>query len=232
MEKQEASIVTAASPDDSSQLVDTVSFEPGLAAVVTENTKMKKKRNVSAPRVPPNLLKEVFLKKILYLDKSLSKFAVVGIFEHLNRQLGLLIKSGRSFTFWNFDTFNHLCVKFDNITQTLTEGDSSFKITGNDDEIKIKKVFGNFYVSVRDKERRNILLNKDEWTQLLRNLHEVQNHFTQLFVCEDLIQLFVDRVILAEGEDDAIPPAGLPSHLVNQLVDEVLFFKKWLLWRQ
>lgn len=230
MEKQDASTATAATISDDTQMGNMFSVEPSLATVGKEK---KKKRLVSPPQVPPNLLKEVFLKKIFYLDRSLSKFAVVGVFERLDRKLGLLVRSGRSFIFWDFDTFNQMSVHFDKITKSLrnTESSSKFKITANGNEITIRKVFAKWYVLVRDKKRRNILLNESEWTQLLCNLPQIQKHFSELFVCENPIHSFVDLLIAAKDDDDAIPPKGLPSHLVNQLVDEVLFFKKWILWR-
>jgi hypothetical protein len=92
-------------------------------------------------------------------------------------------------------------------------------------------VFGNLYVSVSDKER-TVLLNHDEWVQFMRSFHVIRKHLIELFTNERLIQLFIDRVLISEEDDDAIPPEGLPTHITNKLVDDVLFFKKWLVWNQ
>lgn len=194
--------------------------------------KSKKKKNTKIA-LPQNELRKVFLKNIYYLDRDYSKFIVAGYFESLEQSVGILLKTGKSYIFWPYNTFNDLVVHFDQITSSLlSEAKKGYSIRNTDGyELKVKKVFGNIYVSLRDKER-TILLNQSEWTQFTRNLYEVKKHLAELFVNEQLIKLFIDRVLVAEEEDDAIPPLGLPGHFVNKLVDEVLFFKKLLVWNQ
>ena len=189
-----------------------------------------KKRNTKVI-LPQNTIREIFLKNIFYLDKSYSKFVVTGYFESIDHTVGVLFKTGMSYIFWPYSTFNDLAVYFDNITSSLVSGDKKGYYIRNDDgcAIKIKKIFGNLYVSIYDKER-TISLNQSEWVQFTRSLHEIKKHLVELFTNEKLIQLFIDRVLVSEEEDDAIPPEGLPVHIINKLIDEVLFFKKLLVW--
>jgi hypothetical protein len=204
-----------------------VSFEAG------NQLKRKQKRKNVKVSLPPNTIREVFLKNIFYLDKDYSKFLVVGYFESYEHRIGLLFKTGKSYVFWSYQTFNDLAVHFDNITSSLrSENKQGYSIrTTEGYALKVKKVFGNLYVSIHDKEH-SILLNHDEWVQFMHSLHVVRKHLIELFTNEQLIQLFIDRVLVSEEEDDAVPPEGLPTHITNKLVDDVLFFKKWLVWNQ
>jgi len=197
------------------------------------NQLKRKKRKINKVPLPPNTLREVFLKDIIYLDEDCSKFLVVGYFESYKHKVGILLKTGKSYVFWPYQTFTELAVHFDNITSSFSsETKQGYSIrTAEGYTLKVKKVFGNLYVSIHDKEH-SILLNRDEWVQFMRSLHEVMKYLIELFTNEQLIQLFIDRVLVAEEEDDAVPPEGLPTHITNKLVDEVLFFKKWLVWNK
>jgi len=201
--------------------------------VYLDGGKKKKKRRVMKVSLPPNTIREVFLKNIFYLDKDYSKFVVVGYFESYEHRVGILFKTGKSYVFWSYQTLNDLAVHFDNITSSLIgEAKTGYSIRNAEGyALKVKKVFGNIYVSVSDKER-TVLLNSDEWVQFMRSFHVIRKHLIELFTNEQLIQLFIDRVLVSEEEDDAIPPEGLPTHITNKLVDDVLFFKKWLVWNQ
>lgn len=190
-----------------------------------------KRKNTKVP-LPQNALREVFLKNIFYLDRDYSKFIVVGYFEKFDESVGVLFKTGKSYAFWPYDIFNDLVVHFEEISDSLKAGKSGYSIKiSKGYELKVRKVFGSLFVSIRDKER-TVLLNQSEWGQLVRNLHEVKKHLAELFSNEQLIKLFIERVLIAESEDDAVPPDGLPTHFVNKLIDEVLFFKKWLVWQK
>lgn len=204
-----------------------------VSLAVGNQLKQKQKRKNVKVSLPPNTMREVFLKNIFYLDKDYSKFLVVGYFESYEHKIGILLKTGKSYVFWSYQTFNDLAVHFDNITSSLcSETKQGYSIrTTEGYTLKVKKVFGNLYVSIHDREH-SILLNHDEWVQFMRSLHVVKKHLVELFTNEQLIQLFIDRVLISEEEDDAIPPEGLPTHITNKLVDDVLFFKKWLVWNQ
>lgn len=185
------------------------------------------------------MLQEVFLMNVYYLDKSLSKFAVVGIFEGQSAPLGVLVKAGRSNIFWSCDTFNQLSPYFDKITENLIESTNTtttvskprYKLDHSSNGLKVRKVFGKLYVQMSDCENK-ILLNTDEWDQLLRNITQIRKYLTELWLHQESIQHFISLVLQSEEDDDAVPPEDLPAHFVNQLVDEVLFYKKWLVWNK
>lgn len=192
-----------------------------------------------APR-PLNMLQEVFLMNVYYLDRSLSKFAVVGIFERESTSLGILIKAGRSNIFWSYDTLNQLSPYFEKITEnindianntTMAVSSPRYKLDHSKDGVKVRKVFGKLYVQMSDCESK-ILLNPDEWDQLLSNITQIKKYLTELWLHQESIQHFISLVLQSEEDDDAIPPGDLPSHFVNRLVDEVLFYKKWLVWNK
>lgn len=226
MEFEETTVVPAMVPQQEEK-------EKEVVVEASKYLKTKPKRKNTKVALPQNTIREIFLKNIFYLDKDYSKFVVVGYFENLEHTVGLLFKTGKSYTFWPYSIFNELAVHFDNITSSLTSDTKKGYSIRNAEgyELKVKNVFGNLYVSIHDKER-TILLNHSEWVQFMRSLHEIKKHLVELFTNEQLIQIFIDRVLISEEEDDAIPPEGLPTHFVNKLVDEVLFFKKWLIWNQ
>lgn len=199
---------------------------------VTVHLQKRKKKNTKVV-LPQHTIREIFLKNIFYLDQDYSKFVVVGYFESFAHKVGILFKTSKNYIFWPYNTFNDLAFHFDNITSSLVSGDKKgFSIrNGEGYAMNVKKVFGNLYVSIHDKEHK-ILLNQSEWTQFTRSLLEIKKHLVELFTNEQQIQLFIDSVLVSEEEDGAIPPEGLPVHFVNKLVDEVLFFKKWLVWNQ
>lgn len=224
MECEEATVVPVVVSEE--QLKEVI-VEP------SEYSKTKPKRKNVKVSLPQNTIREIFLKNIFYLDKDYSKFVVVGYFESLEDKVGLLFKTGKSYIFWPFNTFNDLAVHFDSLTSSLVSDDKkgySIRIAEGY-ALKVKKVFGKLYVSIHDKER-TVLLNHGEWVQFMRSLREIKKHLVELFNNEQLIQLFIDRVLVSEEEDDAIPPEGLSTHFVNTLVDEVLFYRKWLVWNQ
>lgn len=194
--------------------------------------KIRTKRKCTKVALPENALREIFLKDIFYIDRDHSKFVVAGYFENYDKPIGILFKTGNSYIYWPFDVLNSFLVHLNEITSSLENATNKYKLTidgGN--EVKIRNVFGKFYVSIRDSEH-TILLNKSEWSQFLLSVHEVKKHLADLFYNEQLITSFIERILIAENEDDAIPPEGLPTHFVNKLVDEVLFCKKWLVWNR
>jgi hypothetical protein len=87
--------------------------------VSLDGGKKKQKRRNMKVSLPPNTIREVFLKNIFYLDKDYSKFVVVGYFESYEHKVGILFKTGKSYVFWSYQTFNDLAVHFDNITSSL-----------------------------------------------------------------------------------------------------------------
>lgn len=227
MEFEKATILSTQQPAEEEEVEETT----GQIEVMTAKNPRRKNTKVPLPR---STIREIFLKSIFYLDKDCSKFIVVGYFESLMRTVGVLFKTGKSYIFWPYSAFNDLAVHFDEITSSLTdETKKGYSVTTNEGgyTLKVRKVFGNLYVSIHDKERV-ILLNRDEWDQFVRSLHEIKKYLVELFTNEELIRMFIDRVLISQEEDDAIPPTGLPTHFVNKLVDEVLFFKKWLIWDQ
>lgn len=195
---------------------------------------IKPNKNRKPPARPLNILQEVFLMNVYYLDRNFSKFAVVGIFEDQSAPLGVLIKAGANHIFWSYDTFNQLCVHFDEITDSIdrnTGPNPGFKLDHSSDGLKVRKVFGKVYVGMRDNES-TILLSRDEWAQFLHKIGGIRKYLTELWLHQESIQHFVTLVLKAKEEDDAIPPEDLPTHFVNQLVDEVNLYKKWLTWKK
>lgn len=204
--------------------------EEAMPAAVTMEALIAKKKKPTKIALPHNTLRETFLKKIYYLDNDYSKWLAVGLFQKLDKNIGVLIKTGKSYLFWSYNNFNQLSVYFNGITEALNGSPGTISVrTPGGYEIKVRKVFGKQFVSLRDNER-TILLSTDEWSQFLRNLSQVKKHLAELFVLETDIQTFIERVLKAENEDDAVPPDGLPAYIVNQLIDEVLLYKKWLQW--
>lgn len=211
---------------------------PAAAVVSMKAPKTKRKpvkkmvNNADAVPAEPasNVLKHVFLMNLHYLDTSLKKFTAIGVFQNRYQGVGILIKAGNTHMFWSYDAFNQLSVHFDKITETLSDPGTgpvvSFPVLRliNGEELRVRKVFGKLYVAARDKER-TILLKAEEWFQFIRVLDRIKKHLAELFIQEPEILTFIQR---AFEEDDAIPPEGLYTHFVNQLTDEVLYYKKWL----
>lgn len=202
--------------------------------VTTPENEVKSKKSARKVRVrrvtplPENTLRKMFLKNIFYIDRDQSKFVAVGYFVDHDKHAGMLFKTAKSYVYWSYDAFNSFFVHFDDITSALENSENKYRLSLDGEyEISIRKAFGKFYVCMRD-GGRTILLNQSEWTHFLRSLREVQKHLLELFYYEPLIQNFIERVLAGESEDDAVPPEGLPAYLVNRLVDEVLFYKKWI----
>lgn len=172
---------------------------------------------------PLNLLTDVFLKSVFFLDKDLSKKVLVGIFKNRGNSLGVVFSGRRESVYWSHDTFNQFLVYFTEITNAFKNNTKLVIRLETGEGIKLQNVFGKQHVFLYDDES-TITLNQGEWTQFTNSLPLVFRELRKLFLYEDLIKDYIIQLIDSKEVYES-PPEWLSTHISDRLFDEVLICK-------
>jgi hypothetical protein len=214
-----------------SEDVQVPSAPAALPEVPPKGGKKPRKKSI-VPKVRdfiPNLVTGAFLKSVQYLNPECTKYIIIGIFQNFQNSVGILFNGKKGFAYWKPSVLNQLLPHFDHVSAALEEpkGVRRFGLdNGCGDDIVVRNVFGKRYAVISD-GNHSIPLTASEWVQFTNSIPCLSRHMNELFLCEDLINQYIESICAVEAGEYVQPPAGLPPHLCDSLFDEVCYYKRW-----
>ncbi len=179
-----------------------------------------------------NLQSGVFLKQVFFLNDTGNSFFCVGIFECLGNALGFYFKSksSKNGVLFTQDIFNCLYPNFGAVSVAVSEGKryTARLDSGEEGDIKVKSVFGRQMVSLYN-GHQTTTLNSDEWLQFVHNLPVINTCVAELNPhIQDLDRFIFD--FMFTGDEEKVgpePPSSVHPSLINRLVAELIFARKY-----
>lgn len=178
--------------------------------------------DVERPSEPINHLTGIFLKSVYFLDPSLIKSVISGIFKNRDCSLGVLFKGRKGSVYWSHDVFNQFYSNFNTVTLGTENRSKVYFKVDTGESIKVCSVFGKPCVFISDGEH-TLSLNTSEWTQFVNNLPLVNRSLRELFFFEDLIKEFVLNTL----STDDLPQTTISPVLADRLTDELQLYIRW-----
>lgn len=168
-----------------------------------------------------DLLCGVFLKSVYFLDESLIKSVIVGVYKNRGNSLGISFKGRRGYVYWSYDTFNQFAVRFNEITIAIETKSRCHITLESGKDIKVTHIFGNIHVFLCDGEH-TITLKPDEWSRFINSLPMINREVRDLFMDELLIRQYITSLLSDEDHTTTLIPRR-----ADVLFDEVEYYNRW-----
>lgn len=169
-------------------------------------------------REPIDVMNNIFLKTVHFVNPDLSKCVILGIFKNRGNSLGVLFKGRKGSVFWSLDNFNQFSVYFNDIHSALQNQKRFYHRLDGGEDIKTKNVFGRSCAFLYDGDH-TLTLDRNEWSQFISYLPIIHRDINILFYNEHLIQEYIQNI--NSSLEDVLKPDGLPSLIADRLLDEV-----------
>ena len=141
-------------------------------------------------REPINTLTGIFLKSVYFLDRELTKCAIVGIFKNRGDGLGVLFSGRKGNVHLPYAVLNQFSDHLNEVTLALEQKKKmriKLDVGTCGEDIKVCSVFGKPHVFLYDGEH-TLTLNPFEWAQFTNNLPLVRRYLTELSMNEEPVR--------------------------------------------